>query len=244
MEVIPAIDIRGGRCVRLHQGDYNRETVFEDDPVAVARRWAEQGATRIHVVDLDGARDGRQVNASLVRAIAAAVPCPVQTGGGIRDLATLRATLESGVQRAVLGTAAVKDPALLREAIAFAGDRLIVSVDTRDGKVRTEGWIESTDLDARAWIEELARLGVSRVVYTDIARDGAMAGPNLEAYEALARETNVAVIAAGGVTTVDDVRRLAACGIDGAIIGRALYTGDIALPAAIEAARQPPEAIQ
>src|SRR5688572_9663044 len=146
MELIPAIDIRDGRCVRLYQGDYALETVFDADPVAVARRWAAQGASRIHVVDLDGARDGRQANAELVHAIAAAVSCPVQTGGGIRDLATLRATLESGVQRAVLGTAAVKDPDLLREALAFAGDRLIVSVDARDGMVRTEGWVEGTDL--------------------------------------------------------------------------------------------------
>lgn len=244
MEVIPAIDIRGGRCVRLHQGDYALETVFEADPVAVARRWAEQGASRIHVVDLDGARGGRQANAALVLAIAAAVPCPVQTGGGIRDLETLRATLEGGVQRVVLGTAAVKDPALLREAIALAGERLIVSVDARDGTVRTEGWTEGSELDARSWIDELVGLGVRRIVYTDIARDGAMAGPNLEAYESLARGAHVAVIAAGGVTTVDDVRRLAACGIEGAIIGRALYTGDIALPAAIEAARHPLEAIQ
>jgi phosphoribosylformimino-5-aminoimidazole carboxamide ribotide isomerase len=236
MELIPAIDIRDGRCVRLHQGDYALETVFEADPVAIARRWAGQGASRIHVVDLDGARDGRQANAELVGAIAAAVPCPVQTGGGIRDLDTLRATLEGGVQRAVLGTAAVKDPDLLREAIAFAGERLIVSVDARDGKVRTEGWVEATDLDARAWIDELARLGVVRIVYTDIARDGAMGGPNIEAYESLARETKVAVIAAGGVTTLEDLRRLAACGIEGAIVGRALYTGDIALPAGIEAA--------
>ncbi len=236
MEVIPAIDIRGGRCVRLHQGDYALETVFEADPVAVARRWAEQGASRIHVVDLDGARDGRQANAGLVLAIAATVPCPVQTGGGIRDIETVRATLDGGVQRVVLGTAAVKAPALLREAIALAGDRLIVSVDARDGKVRTEGWTEASDIDARAWIEELVRLGVRRIVYTDIARDGAMGGPNFEAYEGLAREVNVAVIAAGGVTSIEDVRRLAACGIEGAIIGKALYTGDIALPAAIDAA--------
>ncbi|MSP22716.1 MAG: 1-(5-phosphoribosyl)-5-[(5-phosphoribosylamino)methylideneamino]imidazole-4-carboxamide isomerase [Dehalococcoidia bacterium] len=241
MEVIPAIDIRGGRCVRLHQGDYALETVFDDDPVAVARRWAEQGASRIHVVDLDGARDGRQANADIVRAIAATVWCPVQTGGGIRDLATLRATIEAGVQRVVLGTAAVKDPALLREAIALAGDRLIVSVDVRDGKVRTEGWTEGSDLDARAWIEDLSRLGVTRIVYTDISRDGAMDGPNLEAYAALARESSLAIIAAGGVTSVEDVRSLAATGIEAAIIGRALYTGDIALPAAIGAARSASE---
>lgn len=237
MDVIPAIDLRGGKCVRLHQGDYARETVFDADPVAVARRWQEQGAGRIHVVDLDGARDGQQVNASILRAIVAAVSCPVQTGGGIRDIATVRAALEGGLDRVALGTAAVKDPAFLREAIALAGERLIVSVDARDGKVRTEGWTEATDLDARAWVDQLASLGVRRIVYTDIARDGAMQGPNFEMYEALTASTPLAVIAAGGVTTVEDVRRLARCGLEGAIIGRALYTGDIELPAAIAAAR-------
>ncbi len=237
MEVIPAIDIRGGRCVRLHQGDYALETVFDDDPVAVAQRWVEQGATRIHVVDLDGAREGAQANAALVRAIAEASPCPVQTGGGIRDLATLRATLDGGVQRVALGTAAVKDPAFLREAIALAGDRVFVSVDARDGYVRTEGWTEATQLEVGAFIDELVRLGVVRIVYTDIARDGAMQGPNLEAYAGLVARGDVAVIAAGGVTTVEDVRHLAECGVEGAIIGRAIYTGDIALPAAIEVAR-------
>ena len=236
MDLIPAIDIRGGRCVRLHQGDYSLETVFEADPVAVARRWAAQGASWIHVVDLDGARDGRQANAALVHAIAAAVPCQVQTGGGIRDIETLRATLEGGVQRVVLGTAAVKDPDLLREAVAFAGEHLIVSVDVRDGNVRTEGWVEGTGLDARAWLAELEGLGVTRIVYTDIARDGAMKGVNIAAYEALATETTMAIIAAGGVTTLEDVRGLAASGVEGAVVGRALYTGDIALPDAIEAA--------
>ncbi len=236
MEVIPAIDIRGGRCVRLHQGDYALETVFDDDPVAVARRWVEQGATRIHVVDLDGAREGAQANAALVRAIAEVAPCPVQTGGGIRDLATLRATLEGGVQRVALGTAAVKDRAFLEAALAEAGERIIVSVDARDGLVRTEGWTESTDIEAGAWIDDLARLGVRRIVYTDIARDGAMQGPNLASYEALVAKGSVAVIAAGGVTSIEDVRRLAACGVEGAIIGRAIYTGDIALPEAIAVA--------
>lgn len=236
MEVIPAIDIRGGQCVRLLEGDYEQETVFDSDPVKVAVRWAEMGARRIHVVDLDGAREGRQVNADVVRGIVQAVDCAVQTGGGLRDMAMLRSTLDGGVRRAVLGTAAVTERDFLREAIALAGERLVVSVDARDGKVRTEGWTQGTDLDAPGWIDELASMGVERIVYTDISRDGRLEGPNFEMYERLVADTSVAVIAAGGVTTVDDVRRLAGCGVEAAIIGRALYTGDIALDGAIAAA--------
>jgi phosphoribosylformimino-5-aminoimidazole carboxamide ribotide isomerase len=236
MEVIPAIDIRGGRCVRLAQGDYARETVFADDPVAMARRWVAAGATRLHVVDLDGAREGRPVNIEAVRAIAAAAPCPVQTGGGIRDLAAVRALLDAGVARVVLGTAAVKAPDLVRAALAAAGERLIVSVDARDGRVRTEGWTEGSDLAASALVDQLAALGVRRIVYTDISRDGVTGGPNLDAYAPLVARGDLAVIAAGGVSTLDDVRALARCGVEAAIIGRALYTGELALAAALEAA--------
>ncbi len=221
MQVIPAVDIRGGRCVRLAQGDYARETVFEDDPVAAARRWAGLGAERIHVVDLDGARDGRQANAAIVRAIAQAVSCPVQTGGGIRSLDALRSTLEGGVERVAVGTAAVKDPEFLRQAIEAAGEQLIVSVDARDGRVSLEGWTEGTDLDAVRFIEELAQLGVRRIVYTDISRDGVAGSPNFEMYERLTSNVPLAVVAAGGVSRVDDLRRLAECGVEGAIVGRA-----------------------
>jgi phosphoribosylformimino-5-aminoimidazole carboxamide ribotide isomerase len=235
MQIIPAVDIRGGRCVRLAQGDYARETVFEEDPVVAAKRWAGLGAERIHVVDLDGARDGKQANASIIHAIARSVPCPVQTGGGIRSLETLQATLEAGLDRVVVGTAAVKDPELLRQAIEAAGHRLIVSVDARDGRVSLEGWTESTDLDAVEFIEELAVLGVHRIVYTDISRDGVAGSPNFEMYERLTSRTPLAVVAAGGVSSVDDLRRLAECGVEAAIAGRALYTGDIDLTAALEA---------
>lgn len=237
MEVIPAIDIRGGRCVRLAQGDYARETVFGDDPSAMARRWAAAGATRIHVVDLDGAREGRQANAAAVRAVVEAVDVPVQTGGGIRSLEAVQATLDAGLDRIVLGTAAVKDPALLAQAVALAGQRLIVSVDAREGRVSLEGWTEATDLDAVEFVARMADAGVARVVYTDILRDGVTDGPNFAMYERLTAVTPLAVVAAGGVGSVDDVRRLAECGVEGAIVGRALYTGDIDLGAALEAAR-------
>ena len=235
MDVIPAIDIRGGQCVRLAQGDYARETVFSEDPLAMARRWASMGARRIHVVDLDGARDGQQANAVIVRGIADAVQVPVQTGGGLRTMEAIQAALDAGLDRVVIGTAAVKDPELLREAVAFADDRLIVSVDARDGRVALEGWTEATDLDAVAFIERLRDAGVRRIVYTDISRDGVTDGPNFAMYERVTRSIGIPVIAAGGVGSVEDVRRLGECGVEAAIIGRALYAGDIDLAEALAA---------
>jgi len=235
VEVIPAIDIRGGKCVRLEQGDYERETVFGDDPVKMAVRWAALGATRIHVVDLDGARDGSQANVEVVRRIVQTVDCAVQTGGGIRDVPTLEHTLASGVNRAVIGTAAVKDPQMLRDAVAAAGERLIVSVDAREGLVSLEGWTESTDISALALIDRLQSLGVQRVVYTDIMRDGVKGGPNLAMYERLTASTSIKVLAAGGISSVEDVRQLSEAGVEGAIIGRAIYKGELALAEAINA---------
>ena len=235
MEVIPAVDIRGGRCVRLHQGDYDRETVFEDDPVIAAVRWAALGAARIHVVDLDGAREGRQANAEVTRSIVQTVDAAVQVGGGIRDLETLRATLDLGASRVVLGTAAVLDRQLLREAVALARERLVVSVDARAGLVRVDGWTAGSDIEAPSFVRDLARLGVGRIVYTDIDRDGVRGAPNFELYEAIVADTSLAVIAAGGVTTLDDLRKLGECGIEAAIVGRALYSGEIRLPEALAA---------
>lgn len=233
MDVIPAIDIRGGRCVRLAQGDYARETVFSDDPIAMAKKWAAIGARRVHVVDLDGARDGAQANGAIVKQIADVLSVPVQTGGGIRTMETLHATLESHLDRIVIGTAAVKDPEFLREAIAFADDRLIVSVDARDGRVALEGWVEATDLDAVAFIQQLRDQGVRRIVYTDIARDGVTDGPNFAMYERVTRSIGIPVIAAGGVGSVEDLRRLGECGVEAAIVGRAIYTGDVDLTEAL-----------
>jgi phosphoribosylformimino-5-aminoimidazole carboxamide ribotide isomerase len=236
MQVIPAIDIRGGRCVRLVQGDYARETVFNDDPVAVARRWEAAGAERIHVVDLDGAREGRQPNWEVVRSIAGAVGCPVQTGGGIRDIETLRTTLEGGVEWVIIGTAAVKDPDFLRAAIEEAAEHVIVGVDVRDDRVGVEGWVEATDLDVIEFAERLAGLGVRRILSTDIARDGVTEGPNVDLYRRLTAATSMAVIASGGVTTLDDITRLAETDVESVVVGRALLAGDIALGDAIGAA--------
>ena len=240
MEIIPAIDIRGGRCVRLLQGDYGRETVFADDPAAVARRWRDAGATRLHLVDLDGAREGRPVNRATVGKILAAVKTPVQLGGGIRDLETIRRYLSDGVDRVVLGTAAVKDPALLTSALAEFPGRIVVGVDARDGVVVMEGWQEDSGVTAVDLLRQLAELGVPRVIYTDTLRDGTLTEPNFAALEAILSDDrlsarDVRVIYAGGVSAIDHVRRLATTNVEAAIVGRALYTGDIDLAEALAA---------
>jgi len=237
VEIIPAIDIRGGRCVRLAQGDYARETVFSDDPVAMARQWAAQGATRIHVVDLDGAKSGVRSNNEVIARIVAAVDCAVQTSGGVRTIEMVRELLDDGVGRVVIGTGAVKDPDFLRAAIDLAADRLIVSVDAREGRVSLEGWTESTDLEALLFVQHLVGQGVQRIVFTDILRDGVKDGPNFEVYRSITSATAVKVIAAGGVGSVDDIRKLSECGVEGAIVGRAIYTGDIVLDEAFAAVR-------
>jgi phosphoribosylformimino-5-aminoimidazole carboxamide ribotide isomerase len=236
VEIIPAIDIRGGKCVRLQQGDYDRETVFGDDPVAMALRWSALGASYLHVVDLDAARGHVEANAEVVRQIVQAANASVQIGGGIRSMEAIRGAFEAGAGRVVLGTAAVKDPTLLREAIAFARDRIVVSVDARAGMVSLQGWTESTDIDAVQLIDRLASMGVKRVVYTDILRDGVTDGPNFSMYERLNSATSVHVIAAGGVGTAEDIRRLRDCGVEAAILGRALYTGELQLTEALAAA--------
>ena len=235
MEVIPAIDLRGGRCVRLVQGDYDRETVFSDDPLAVARRWVEEGAPRLHIVDLDGAREGRPVNDGIVRSIIEAVDLPVQVAGGVRDLAAIDRWLTAGADRVVLGTAAVRDPELAAEAARRHGERIVVSIDARDGVVATEGWREGSGEQAEALLQRLASLGVRRFVYTDIARDGTLTSPNFEAIEALAQASTAALIASGGVAEVAHLVRLAELGVEGAIVGLALYDGRVQLREALAA---------
>ena len=236
-EIIPAIDIRGGLCVRLFQGDYSQETVFSDDPVSVARRWEECGAPRIHVVDLDGAAAGRPVNTTVIRAIASAVSIPIEVGGGIRNLAAMDELLTLGVQRFVLGTAAVEDPALVAEAAKRYGDRLIVGVDARNGLVATRGWKDTQGIRALDLVARMESLGVVRFDYTDIARDGAMAGPNLPAIGEVVAAARGKVIAAGGVSSLDDLRRLAGIGVEGAIVGRAAYTGAVDIRLGVQAAK-------
>ena len=235
MEVIPAIDLRGGRCVRLVQGDYDRELVFSDDPVATALRWAELGAPRLHVVDLDGAREGRPVNDAVVRSIIEAVAVPVQVAGGVRDLDAVERWLAAGAGRVVLGTAVVRDPELAAEAVRRHGDAIVVSVDARDGLVVAAGWRETTDVRAPELLRELAASGVRRFVYTDIGRDGTLTSPNFAAIEELVSTLPAAIIAAGGVAEVAHLVRLAEIGVEGAIVGLALYDGRIDLRQALAA---------
>ena len=240
MEVIPAIDLRGGRQVRLTQGDYDRETIFSNDPVAVARRWAEEGAPRLHIVDLDGAREGRPVNDGIVRAIIDAVELPVQVAGGVRDLEAVDGWLVAGADRVVLGTSAVRDPDLVAEACRRHAERIVVSIDARDGIVAIEGWREATERRADDLLRDLTALGVQRFVYTDIARDGTLTSPNFDVIEGLAQTTSAAIIASGGVAEVAHLTRLAELGVAGAIVGLALYDGRVRLAEALAAVGHAP----
>ncbi|MDZ4168523.1 MAG: 1-(5-phosphoribosyl)-5-[(5-phosphoribosylamino)methylideneamino]imidazole-4-carboxamide isomerase [Coriobacteriia bacterium] len=240
MIVLPAIDLLGGRAVRLAQGDYERVTVYNEDPVAQAREFAEAGAEWIHVVDLDGARDGVPGNTEVIERIVAEVGIPVQTGGGIRTLETMVRLVGAGASRLVLGTKLATDPAFVREAVARFGDRVAAGIDARDGMVAVQGWREGTATPAAELVAELRDLGVGHLVYTDISRDGMQTGVSVDAYEQIAETAGFPVIASGGVSTLDDFRELAALGPDviaGAITGRALYEGAFKLKHAILAAR-------
>jgi len=238
MEIIPAVDIRGGRCVRLYQGDFQRETVFGDDPIAVALSWQEAGATRLHVVDLDGAREGRPANARVIGHLIEALLIPVEVGGGLRDRQSIDRYLMAGANRVVLGTAAVKDPSLLAEAIAEHGERIVVAVDARVGMVAVEGWREETPLAAAELMSELAAKGVPRFIYTDALRDGTLQGPDFAAVEAVLARVDVPVIYAGGVSSTADLVRLASLGLEAAIIGQALYTGAVDFQEALKVLSQ------
>jgi len=238
MEIIPAIDIRAGRCVRLDQGDYDRETVFADDPVRMARRWQMAGATRLHVVDLDGARDGVPRNEDVIRRLIARVHIAVEVGGGMRDVAVIGRYLEAGADRVAIGTAAIKDPPMLVNALGMFGERIFVGVDARDGLVATEGWRETSTVRTLDLIAELSQFGVRRIFYTDISRDGMLGGPNLPAIQEVVEHASglasaMAVIASGGISSVEHVERLKMIGAEGAIIGKALYTGALDLAEAI-----------
>jgi phosphoribosylformimino-5-aminoimidazole carboxamide ribotide isomerase len=233
----PAIDLKGGACVRLAQGDMSRATLFNADPAAQARSFAAAGAEWLHVVDLDGAFAGRSVNAGAVAAILAALRLPLQLGGGIRDMAAIESWLGRGVARVILGTAAVKNPALLRAAARAFPGRIAVGIDARDGRVAVEGWAETSELDALTLARRVEEAGVAAIVFTDIARDGLMAGVDVAGSAALARAVRIPVIASGGVGGIEDIERLAEAGLAGAVVGRALYEGRLDLAAAIRLAQ-------
>jgi phosphoribosylformimino-5-aminoimidazole carboxamide ribotide isomerase len=234
----PAIDIRGGKAVRLLQGDYKRETAYDADPVDAAVRWAEEGAQCLHVVDLDGAKAGAPQNLQAVRRIAAAVECPIQVGGGLRDTAAVEAVREAGAERVVIGTAALRDPAFLDAALAGHGERIVVSVDTRRGRVSLAGWTEASDLEAPAAVADLSRRGVQRFLCTAIEVDGTMEGPAIDQLNRIASATDAQVIASGGVGDLSHLEGLAhdsAPNIEGAIVGRALYERKFTVAEAIAA---------
>ncbi|HEY0676555.1 MAG TPA: 1-(5-phosphoribosyl)-5-[(5-phosphoribosylamino)methylideneamino]imidazole-4-carboxamide isomerase [Immundisolibacter sp.] len=237
MLLIPAIDLKGGKCVRLRQGHMDDVTVFDDDPVAVARRWVEQGATRVHVVDLDGAVAGRPVNAKIIAAITAAVQgVDVQVGGGIRDEDTIEAYLDAGVRYVILGTQAVNVPHFVGDACTEYPGHIIVGLDARDGKVAIDGWSKLSQHGVIDMAQHFERDGVEAIIYTDIGRDGMMKGVNVDGVVELARAVTVPVIASGGVTDLTDIEALCAVageGVAGVVIGRALYEGSIDLPTAL-----------
>jgi phosphoribosylformimino-5-aminoimidazole carboxamide ribotide isomerase len=234
--IIPAIDIRGGRCVRLFQGRFDAETVYGDNPAAMAERWQGEGAVRLHVVDLDGAADGVPKNRDAIAAILKAVRIPVQVGGGVRDVDTIDEYVNLGVDRVVLGTRAALDPPFLRDVCARFPGRVVVAIDARDGRVAIRGWLEATDRDALDVAREASAAGAASLLYTDIRRDGTQEGPNLDALAAVAAATPTAVIASGGVSTPEHVRSLARIkGIEAAIVGQALYKGTLSLRDAMAA---------
>ncbi|MGF1478480.1 MAG: 1-(5-phosphoribosyl)-5-[(5-phosphoribosylamino)methylideneamino]imidazole-4-carboxamide isomerase [Cyanophyceae cyanobacterium] len=238
MEVIPAIDLLEGKCVRLYQGDYERSQIFDDDPVAVASRWVEQGATRLHVVDLDGAKQGQPVNGETIEAIVQAVPVPVQVGGGLRDRSSIAQLLDLGVEQVIVGTVAVEQPQLVQQLSAEFPGRIVVGIDARDGQVATKGWLETAQVAALDLAQDMAARGAAAIIYTDIKRDGTLSGPNLEALRELATAIDIPVIASGGVSSLTDLLSLLSLepvGVSGVIVGRALYTGDVDLSEAVRA---------
>ena len=238
MEIIPAIDLRGGNCVRLYQGDYEQETVFSDDPLAVAERWQSEGGQRLHIVDLDGAHSGNPANLAAITAITRALTIPVQVGGGIRSVDTASGLFEAGAARVVVGTAAVSNPELVEDLCQrFGSDRVVVALDARDGLVAIHGWTETSNVTATDLAGRMARLGVERLLYTDISRDGTLEEPNYAATAALVENSGLKVLSAGGVGAAEHVAKLVPTGAEAAIIGRALYTGDITIGDALAAAR-------
>ncbi len=234
MEIIPAIDIKGGRCVRLFQGDFARETVYSKDPAQIAMQWQSMGAMRIHVVDLDGAATGTLQNFDIISEIAGAVLIPIQVGGGIRDIKTIEKLFRAGVDRVVLGTSAVEDPQMLKDVLYRFDQSIIIGIDAREGKVAVRGWQQDTDLGAVDFAREMARLGAKRFIYTDISRDGTLTEPNFSALYELIEAVRCPVVASGGISKLVHLKVLKKLDAAGAIIGRALYTGDISLKQALD----------
>lgn len=232
MEIIPALDLRQGKCVRLYQGDYGKETVFSHEPVAIALRWQAQGAKRLHLIDLDGAAEGKLCNEPTIKEILKAVTLQVQIGGGIRQLETIYKLLSLGASRVILGTAAIEDRELVTEACRRFGESIVIAIDAEDGYVKSHGWRKGSTTTAEELINRMTDLGARRFIYTDISRDGTLTEPNFDAIANLVAQTSLPIIASGGISNIAQLKRLAQIGVEGAIVGRALYTGDVDLEAA------------
>ncbi len=238
MQIIPAIDLLDGRCVRLYQGDYEQSQVFSENPADVAKQWVEQGATKLHVVDLDGAKAGKIFNLAAIEAIAQIVSVPIQVGGGLRSRDSVQQLLELSVASVILGTVAVEQPQLVEELCEEFPKQIIIGIDARNGKVATRGWLETSEVLATELAVQMQELGAAGIIYTDIHRDGTLCGPNLPALRELAASVNIPIIASGGVSSVTDLLSLLALepqGVKSVIVGRALYTGDISLKEALRA---------
>ncbi|MGL4800395.1 MAG: 1-(5-phosphoribosyl)-5-[(5-phosphoribosylamino)methylideneamino]imidazole-4-carboxamide isomerase [Cellulosilyticaceae bacterium] len=234
MRLYPAIDLKDGKCVRLLQGNYDQVTVFGHEPGEMAKKWESLGGSFLHLVDLDGAKAGKGINDAAIQAIIKSVSIPVELGGGIRTIEDIEQKLVMGVSRVILGSIAVKDFGLVEEAIQkFGAERIVVGVDAKDGKVAIEGWQEVTALDALDFCQRLEKAGVRTVIYTDIAKDGMMQGPNVQETERLVAHTGLDIVASGGVATLEDLKKVEASGVEGAIIGKAIYTGAIDLAEAV-----------
>lgn len=240
MKIFPAIDIRGGKCVRLTEGRFDQETVFADNPVDMAKKWLEEGAEFLHVVDLDGALAGKSVNLEIAAEISKIVNIPVQLGGGIRTIENIEAVLSSGINRVILGSIAVKNPELVKEACKKFGESIVVGIDARDGQAAVEGWGVTGGIGAEELACRMAEAGVARIIYTDISRDGTLSGVNVEATSSLAKRAGIPVIASGGVSGIEDILAVKAAekdGVEGVIVGKAIYTGSLDLKEAIKLAR-------
>ncbi len=227
MILFPAIDIRNGKCVRLVQGDYNKEKIYSDSPAETAKRWIDKGAEYLHIVDLDGARTGNSANRSVIKLIAKQTNVPIQVGGGIRQMDIIEEYIQAGVSRVIIGTAAINDPSFLKKAVDRFGKKIAVSLDARGGYVATDGWTDTSSVKALDLVKELEKVGVETIVYTDILKDGMLEGPNFEELDAMNRATDIDVIASGGVSTKADVEKLRESDMYGAIIGKALYDGTL-----------------
>ncbi len=236
MIVYPAVDIKGGKCVRLAQGQFNRETVYSDDPLDAALKWEKAGARYLHVIDLDGARTGKPQNIAAISRMSVNLGIPVQVGGGIRSIETIEIILCKGIQRIILGTSAVRDQELVKKALKDFGSSIVIAIDAREGMVAIDGWAKTSEFTAVGFAKKMEDLGAKVIIYTDISKDGMLSGPNLRAMEEMTKAVGIEVIAAGGVSSVDDVRNLKDAGLSGVIIGKALYTGDIDLAEAIRTA--------